>query len=148
MLVSCSNAIHSVRKFIDHHVVAGSTVNLCAVDLSKAFDKVNHYAMFIKLMKRHVPVHLLELLENLFSGCYSCVKWYNVWSSAFEINFGVRQGSVGLLSPFLLALYLDDLSKSDSSFKGCILYADDILILSPSVSQLEHLLHACESELA
>jgi len=29
-----------------------------------------------------------------------------------------------------------------------ILYADDILILSPSVSQLEHLLHACESELA
>jgi len=29
-----------------------------------------------------------------------------------------------------------------------ILYADDILILSPSLSQLEHLLHACESELA
>jgi len=29
-----------------------------------------------------------------------------------------------------------------------ILYADDILILSPSVSQLEHLLHACESVLA
>ena len=29
-----------------------------------------------------------------------------------------------------------------------ILYADDILILSPSVSQLEHLLHACESEFA
>jgi len=50
--VSCSHAIHSVRKFIDRHVVAGSTVNLCAVDLSKAFDKVNHHAMFIKLMKR------------------------------------------------------------------------------------------------
>ena len=37
---SCRHAIHSVRKFIDRHVVAGSTVNLCAVDLSKAFDKV------------------------------------------------------------------------------------------------------------
>jgi len=33
------------------------------------------------------------------------------------------------------------ISKLSSSFKGCcmILYADDILILSPSVSQLEHL---------
>ena len=73
---------------------------------------------------------------------------YNVWSSAFDINFGVRQGSV--LSPFLFALDLDDLSKLGSSFKGCctILYADDILILSPFISQLEHLLHACESELA
>ena len=29
-----------------------------------------------------------------------------------------------------------------------ILYADDILIPSPSVSQLDHLLHACESEFA
>ena len=61
---------------------------------------------------------------------------------------GVKWGSV--LSPFMFALYLDNLSKLGSSFKGCcmILYADDILILSLSVSQLEHLLHACESELA
>jgi len=52
MIISL-DAIHSIRNFIDRHVVAGSTVNLhvCAVDLSKAFDKVNHHAMFIKLMK-------------------------------------------------------------------------------------------------
>jgi len=43
---------------------------------------------------------------------------------------------------FLFALYLDDLSRLGSWFKGCfvILYADDILLLSPSVSQLEKLL--------
>ena len=29
-----------------------------------------------------------------------------------------------------------------------ILYADNIFILPPSVSQLEHLLHACERKLA
>ena len=59
-----------------------------------------------------------------------------MWSSVFEINFGVRQGSV--LSPF------------GSSFKGCfmILYANDILLLSPSISQLEKLLSVCERELA
>ena len=44
----------------------------------------------------------------------------------FEINFGVRQGSI--LSPFLFAVYLDDLSKLCSPFDACyiILYADDI----------------------
>jgi len=69
-------------------------------------------------------------------------------SSIFEINFGVRQGSV--LSPFLFALYLDDLSRLGSLFKGCfvILYADDILLSSPSISQLEKSLRVCEKELA
>ena len=60
--------------------------------------------MFIKLVKRHIPVPLLELLENLFSGCYSYAQWYNVWSLAFEINFGVRQRSV--LSPFSVCLIM------------------------------------------
>jgi len=49
---------------------------MCAIDLSKAFDKVNHQRMFIKLMKRHIPVDLLELLENwLFQSATTCVKW-------------------------------------------------------------------------
>ena len=61
--------------------------------------KVNHHAIFIKLMKRYIPVQLLEIIECLLNGCYSCVKWNNDWSLVFEINFGVRQGSV--LSPFL-----------------------------------------------
>jgi len=60
-------------------------------------------------MKRYIPAQLLEMIENLFSRCYSCVKWNGAWSCAFEINFGVRQGSV--LSPFLFAVYLDDMSK-------------------------------------
>ena len=61
--------------------------------------------------------------------------------------FGVRQGSV--LSPFLFAVYLDDLSKLCSPFDACyiILYADDILLISPSITNLERLLHRCEHEL-
>ena len=56
-------------------------------------------------------------------------------------TFGVRQGSV--LSPFLFALYIDDLGKLCNSQTGCfiILYADDILLISPSVVYLEQLLH-------
>ena len=38
------------------------------------------------------------ILENLFLCCNSCVKWDSTWSAIFQINLGVRQGSV--LAPF------------------------------------------------
>jgi len=84
-------------------------VNLCAIDISKAFDKVNHHALLIKLMKKNFPVQLLDLIMNLFSGCISCVKWDTIYSASFSIDFGVRQGS--MLSPILFALLIDDVSK-------------------------------------
>ena len=145
--VGCTHAIYACRKIIDHFVQSGNTINMCALDLSKAFDKVNHHALLIKLMKRNIPVTLLTILENLFLCCMSCVKWESTWSATFQINFGVRQGSV--LAPFLFAVYLDDLSKLCTPTDSCyiILYADDILLLSPSVTHLERLLHRCENEL-
>ena len=39
----------------------GGHSQLCAIDLSKAFDKVNHHALFIKLMRRNLPVALLDM---------------------------------------------------------------------------------------
>ena len=41
----CINAIHTVRKTVDRVVKDGSTVNMCAIYLTKAFDKVNHNAL-------------------------------------------------------------------------------------------------------
>ena len=49
---------------IKEYVAGGSTVNLCALDLSKAFDRMNLFALFIKLMKRNFPVNLLAVIEN------------------------------------------------------------------------------------
>jgi Reverse transcriptase (RNA-dependent DNA polymerase) len=69
-------------------------------------------------------------------------------SNFFKIEYGVRQGSV--LSPHLFALYLNDivkrLNKSQRLF--IILYADDILLLEPSVSEPQILFYLCELELA
>ena len=63
------------------------------------------------------------------------------------MSFGVRQGSV--LSPILFAMYLDDLAVNSQLHSGTflLLYADDILLLAPSITKLEKLLHACEEEL-
>ena len=38
----CSHAIYTLRCVVDSYTAGGSTVNLCAIDLSKVFDKMNH----------------------------------------------------------------------------------------------------------
>jgi len=100
---------YTFRKVVDSYVTRGTTANICTIDLSKAFDKVNHYALFIKIINRLFPVKLLNIIINLFSCCESCVKWDSVYSSMFVITSGVRQGSV--LSPILFNLYINDLAN-------------------------------------
>jgi len=39
------------------------TANFCAIGLSKAFDKVTHDSLLLKLMKRGVPHELLNILD-------------------------------------------------------------------------------------
>ena len=148
--LGCSHAINTLRCAVDKHINGGSTVNICALDLSKAFDKMNHHALFIKLIKRNIPVELLCILESWFSSCYTCVKWYGYKSTFFQIKIGVRQG--GVLSPFLFAIYLDDVAKlvcqhAYGSPLSIILYADDIILQSTSVHALQILLTVCETEL-
>ena len=68
-----------MRCVVDYYVKFGSTVNLCALDISKAFDKMNHKnGLFIKLMQKLVPINLLRVLETWFAiglGMYRIVNF-------------------------------------------------------------------------
>ena len=71
---------------------------------------------------------------------------------------GVRQG--GVLSPCLFAIFIDSVvDRVIESGLGCylnmtcfsrriLLYADDIVLLAPSVHSLQLLLRTCEDELS
>ena len=39
----CRDALYALNETVDYLVDRGSTVNLCAVDLTKTFDNVDHY---------------------------------------------------------------------------------------------------------
>jgi len=152
---SCTDAIYCVRNVIEHFISDGSTVNVCTLDLSKAFDRMNHYVLLAKLMDRNIPLALLCIFEKWFSISITCIKWQNCFSGFFELRAGVRQG--GVLSPLLFAIFIDNIvqsvrSASAGCYMSCVccsifLYADDILLISPSVSGLQTLVDACEREL-
>ena len=48
----CRDALYVSNEVVDYLVDRGSTINLCAVDLTKAFDNVDHYILFTKLLNK------------------------------------------------------------------------------------------------
>jgi len=46
--LGCSDTIYIVRNVKEHFVSNGSTFNACALDVSKAFDRLNHYVLYHK----------------------------------------------------------------------------------------------------
>ena len=62
---SCSQAIFTMRTVVDHYVNTGSTVTICALDISKAFDRVDHYALLDLLLDRHLPNNFIAIFLQL-----------------------------------------------------------------------------------
>ena len=63
--LGCRDAIYAVRQLVtERYISNGSTANMSTLDLSKAFDRTDRYALFIKLMQRNLPVQLLTLLNS------------------------------------------------------------------------------------
>ena len=147
----CQNAIFTMQQTVNYFTQRGSTVFVSSLDASKAFDRISHVKLFRKLIKRHVPSCLIGVLCNWYSKLHSCVRWNGTLSAYFIVRCGVRQG--GVLSPFLFNIYVDDLiaelEASDigchvaNQYFGCIMYADDLIVLSASVSGLQRMLDIC-----
>ena len=146
---SCAHAVYTVRYVIDHFVKNDTTVNICCLDVSKAFDKVNYNRLFLKLSDRRAPVCFIKVLHNWYAKSVCRVKWGGLFSMPFALQGGVRQG--GVLSPLLFSIYVDDILKKLENF-GCYLhgmalsafmYADDLILLSPSVVKLQRMVDLC-----
>ena len=80
------------------------------------------------------------------------MRWKNSLSCLFSVKSGIRQG--GILSPFLFnadclisTLRLSDLGcHLGNCCVGCIACADDLILLSGSLTQLQMMLQLCDNQ--
>jgi len=143
--MGCTDAIFLCRSTIDHFTERGSNVCAASLHISKAFDKVNHFKLFHSLITAGMPLCLIVLLENWYDKLFVAVRWNGSFSYWFAVMSGVRQGSV--LSPGLFAVFMNLTIKRvryadlgcyvNRSLVSCVLYADDIIFLSASLSVLQ-----------
>ena len=144
-------AIYAVKEISEYYLRNNSPVFLCNLDARKAFDRVNHWKLFDKLLRAGMDIHLVKLLVVWYGSQLFHVQWGKSITEGFTVSNGVRQG--GILSPFLFNFYTDSLSMAlNSTGVGChyngsinhVAYADDMILLSPSPFGLQTLLHTCE----
>lgn len=124
------------------------------LDIKAAYDQVDRMILWNKCRKRGMPAKLLQVLQALFDGNECKVVVDGQCSERFPLLSGLLQGSP--LSPLLYSVFVDDLVDDLNSLVGterlslggrrfrCLLYADDIVLLSSSWSDLKKLLLICE----
>ena len=92
------------------------------MDLSKAFDTINHNILLGKLKNYGLDDISLQLMTSYLSLRKQYVTFNSVCSTTLDISTGVPQGSI--LGPILFIVYMNDLPNC-SSFFHPVIYADD-----------------------
>ena len=130
------------KKSLDKRGFGGALL----MDLSKAFDTINHELLLAKLEAYGFSKSSLKLLQSYLSSRWQRTKVNGSFSNWSELLLGVPQGSV--LGPLLFNIYINDLFYL-AELTDISNYADDTTFyacdadLKNLVRRLEH-----DSELA
>lgn len=97
-------------------------------DFSKAFDKINHNILIMKLSEIGIHGDLLRWLTSYLFNRSQIISVNGFISEPYVATSGVPQGSH--LGPLLFLIYVNDIG---SSFTFCkfLLYADDLKLFAP-----------------
>ena len=104
------------------------------MDLSKAFDSINHNKLLKKLIQIGCGPNLVTWMSSYLEGRKQRVKFKNILSDEQEVLSGVPQGSI--LGPVLFIIFTNSLAEDLSNYH-ITSYADDTQIIISADSPQE-----------
>ena len=129
-----------------------SKIYSCFIDFSRAFDTIPRDILLQKLLNYNIKGNFFNTIRNIYANDVACVNIENNLTDHFKVNQGVRQGCV--LSPTLFNIYMSDLTNQLNAAQGklnlgtndinCLIWADDIVLLSESEEGLKEMLKIME----
>ena len=128
---STSHAVNISVKIIEDSTKKKNHVLGIFIDLSKAFDTIDHSILLTKLSRYGVRGNANSLIKNYLSGRSQYTEIHGEKSDLLTIAYGVPQGSV--LGPLLFLLYINDIANC-SDLGIFILFADDTNIFVEGAS--------------
>ena len=137
--LALTHLINKIASAIDQNEV---TVGIF-LDLSKAFDTLDHEILFSKLKHYGIDGIALQWIKSYFCNRKQFVQINQASSSELTIKCGVPQGSI--LGPLFFILYINDLPNS-VNISETLLFADDTSI-SCSHTDIDHLITVLNKEL-
>ena len=142
---SCETALLKVHNDITRAVADNKVVALVLLDMSAAFDTVDHTKMLSILHQLGICSTALDWIASYLADRQQRVLIGDSRSDPQPLNCGVPQGSV--LGPLLFTIYTSSLSKIiRQHLQGFHFYADDIqLYVEATPDELPSAIHTLET---
>jgi hypothetical protein len=127
---SCETALLSIHNAAINAIDDGKIMLLVMLDLSAAFDMVNHSLLLKYCENMGIRDEALAWLEDYFSNRKQYVSCETVASTPTNLKTGVPQGSI--LGPLLFSVYISQIANVFEKYPEVryVIYADDIQLFS------------------
>ncbi len=127
---SCSSQVLNLTRYIEDGFETKQITGAVFVDLTAAYDSVNHRTLLLKVAQTIQNSTLVQIIESLLSNRRFYVEMEGKKSTWYIQNNGLPQGSV--LAPVLFNIYTNDQPRYQNINR--YIYADDLCIATQSNS--------------